>query len=237
MNEYPQQQRKKQPPEPEPLGRPTQALDEFLEMLLEPIEEYHPQQEVKEPPQAVRETPAVVVPVQPDLAPSPVPVEETRETVQTKVETVSEPPALPEYTRQPFQCLLFRASGAAFAIPLVTLHSIVKLSEEPASLPGQPAWHRGILIHREQRVGLVDLGRVIGEASSSEPSPFVIILDEGRFGLLATEIFRPQMLEQDQVKWRQPGTRVANDRAWMLGTLRKQLCPLIDTDILLGKLT
>ncbi|MEO5343756.1 MAG: chemotaxis protein CheW [Gammaproteobacteria bacterium SHHR-1] len=230
-------------PAPGALHGPAQAIDEFLETLLEPVREYHPRQEALarqrqeqeeqqgqqtalRPPDVL--TPAVVALPQVALE---VPLTERVEDseIETRVE-ISTP--LPAYAEQPFQCLLFRASGNDFAIPLVTLHSIVKQTRAPATLPGQPAWHAGLLLHRQQRIGLVDLGVLLTGAPATGPSPFVVILGEGRFGLLCTEIFRPQTINPDQVKWRQQ----RRDRPWMMGTLREQLCPLIDTQALLDRL-
>lgn len=202
---------------------PTQAIDEFLECLLEPVQEYHPSQEVLEQRRIALEQAAAVK--------EEVQVEEVVE-MQAASESAPLQPVIPSYAEHPFQCLLFRASGSDFAIPLVMLHSIVKPSKAAAALPGQPVWHRGILLHRDQRVGLVDLGQLLSGTAETESTPFVIILGEGRFGLLSAEIFRPITLEADQVKWR----KRRNERPWMMGTLREQLCPLIDAEALLRML-
>jgi purine-binding chemotaxis protein CheW len=222
-------------PTPAILDAPAQAIDDFLETLLEPVQEYHPRQEVPSQVKTKAKT-GLKVEVKTEVRPQVPPPEVETLTAnipqtQTSVE-IPPSPRQPDFTQEPFQCLLFSTSGMDFAIPLVTLHSIVKLTQSPAALPGQPPWHRGVLLHRQARVGLVDLGQLLGKSASAGVSPFVVILGEGRFGLLCDQIYRPQAIAPDQVKWR----RQRVDRPWMLGTLREQLCPLIDTQALLRML-
>ena len=198
--------------------RPSTAVDDFLESLLAPVDEYRPQQEILLPKvrMPVIEESVAKVPVateQPDTAVPP-PVENT---------------ALPEYFDRPFQCLLFKAAGSDFAVPLVSLSGIIKWDGKAGKLPGQPAWHRGVMSYRDGKMALVDLSSLLKmEKASESKSGFILTIDNGRFGLICDAVYRPLTLEKEQVKWRPK--RV--DRRWMLGTLREQLCPLVDMEAL-----
>ncbi|MBF0255640.1 MAG: chemotaxis protein CheW [Gammaproteobacteria bacterium] len=232
----PERQRKTRAIAPKPvLDRPAQAINEFLESLLEPVQEYHPPQEVREAialaqletQPKTQVTAQVTTEVASQLENPPATAIETQ-----TASLISAQQSLPDYAAEAFQCLLFRASGNDFAIPLISLHSIFKRSQKPAKLPGQPHWHRGVLVHRENKIGLVDLGALLGEQADASAAELVIVLEDGRFGLICSEIFRPLRLTPDQVKWRHQ----RQERPWMLGALKEQLCPLIDTQALLAML-
>jgi purine-binding chemotaxis protein CheW len=208
------------------LDQPAKAIDEFLESLLESVQEYHPAQEVKV---------ADPAPAKPVVQQETVSEVVSEVAVEQQVESADEGPekALPAWCDQPFQCLLFRAGDAEFAIPLAELSGIVKWDVPPRKLPGQPQWHKGVMQYREGKTSVVDLVRLLlGEHASREEANFIIVFDEGRFGLICSELFRPVTLVKEQVKWRMQ----RRQRPWMLGTLREQLCPLLDVAALAAML-
>lgn len=227
-------------PTPRPAsGQSTQAVDEFLEALLEPVQEYRPAQErsqfakPKPAPKPVAAPAAVQpLPTKPALPKIRLPERFT----QPKVE-LAEKPAVkipppkpqPDPFDQPFQCLLFRTQGSEFAVPLATLSGILKWDGKSSKLPGQPSWHRGVINYREGKLGLVDLDVLLGVRPHEDGNQgFVLAFAEGRFGLLCKELLPPKTLNRDDIKWRED----RGDRLWSLGTLREQLCPLMDMQAL-----
>jgi purine-binding chemotaxis protein CheW len=188
--------------------RPATAVDDFLESLLAPVDEYRLTQELLLPK------------VKPPLAEQSV----TKAVDAAEQAAPSTEAALPDYFDQPFQCLFFKVGGSEFAVPLVSLSGIVKWNGKAGKLPGQPDWHRGVINYRDGKMALVDLSTLLGMDKPLQTSTFILAIDEGRFGLICESVYRPLTLRKEQVKWRQKRT----DRRWMLGTLREQLCPLVD---------
>lgn len=214
-------------------GQSAQVVDEFLEALLEPVQEYHPAQEQaptlarktlrqrqEQPGQAAtlaERLPKVRLPTR--LAPPKV-------EVQPEVQRPSAKPR-PGLYDQPFQCLLFHTLGSEFAVPLAALSGILRWDGQAAKLPGQPVWHRGVIPYRDGKLGLVDLDVLLGVRTLEDvPETYILAFAEGRFGLLCKELLPPKTLTKEDVKWR----KERGDRPWSLGTLREQLCPLMDLD-------
>lgn len=211
-------------------------MDEFLEALLDPVQEYHPGQE--QTPAAVRKTapqrleqPESAKPLVADPLPK---VRLPERLTQPKLEVRSEvqiqkQPTKPKPTLfdQPFQCLLFHTLGSEFAVPLAALSGILRWDGQSTRLPGQPGWHRGVIPYRDGKMGLVDLDVLLGvRVLEDVPKTYILSFAEGRFGLLCRELLPPKTLTKEDIKWR----KERGDRAWSLGTLREQLCPLIDLD-------
>jgi purine-binding chemotaxis protein CheW len=208
-------------------GQPAKAVDEFLESLLEPVQEYHPAQEQQ---LAQKIEPQKKRPLAEPLPKVRLPEHLTKPKVevvsQTAVE-VKKPKPLSSFFDHPFQCLLFRTLGSEFAVPLASLSGILSWDGQATKLPGQPAWHRGVMPYREGKIGLVDLDNLLGVRPLEEgPKAYILAFAEGRFGLLCKELLPPRTLSKDDVKWREN----RDDRPWSLGTLREQLCPLLDLD-------
>lgn len=191
--------------------QPATAVDDFLESLLAPVDEYRPKQEL----------------LLPKVKPA------SKQSVATEQAAPAVDAGLPEYFDQPFQCLFFKAGGSEFAVPLVSLSGIIKWDGKAGKLPGQPNWHRGVINYRNGKLSLVDLTVLLGMDRPLESGKgFVLAIDEGRFGLICESVYRPLTLRKEQVKWRQKRA----DRRWMLGTLREQLCPLVDMTALAAML-
>lgn len=213
-------------------GQPVQAVDEFLESLLEPVQEYHPAQGDQQPQQ--QETRLVRPELSTPQAESLPKVRLPERLTQPKVEEVvkpapeaKKPKPRPSLFDQPFQCLLFRTLGSEFAVPLASLSGILHWDGQSTKLPGQPVWHRGVIPYREGKLGLVDLDVLLGvRPLEDEPKTYILSFADGRFGVLCKELLPPKTLYKDDVKWRED----RSDRPWSLGTLREQLCPLLDLE-------
>ncbi len=144
---------------------------------------------------------------------------------------------VPRWAAAPFQCLLVKVSGLKVAIPLVLLNSIAEWDKKTAHLPGQPAWHQGLIEHRGAKVTIVDTALLVmpekaGEKSVQERlqgASHLLIVGGGRWGLLCDRLLNPILLDPAKVHWRD----AKGNRPWMVGTLPEQLCILLDVDVLL----
>jgi purine-binding chemotaxis protein CheW len=142
---------------------------------------------------------------------------------------------VPEWANQPFQTLFFTVRGMTLGIPLVELNSIAESNYELTSLPGQPDWHLGVAVHRDQRIVVVDTAQLIAPerlAAAKDVNTkgsHILIVGDGRFGLACDSIKSPQALDKDSVRWR----KGAGWQPWMAGTVIDQLCILLDVGALL----
>jgi purine-binding chemotaxis protein CheW len=145
----------------------------------------------------------------------------------------------PDWAEAPFQCLSFQVAGVTLAAPLEKLNGIVELEEEITELPGYAPWVIGLLPNRGQNVQVVDVAQIIMPnegASVAQPTAermkFIILLEDGKFGLAADSISQVLSLTADEVRWR--GTN--SKRPWLAGMITEQMCALLEVDLLCAQL-
>ncbi len=218
-------------PKPKPrsrvaLAEPDEALLGYLQTLLDEIPE--------EPETAVAERPAIAQ-VQLEVAPPVVEtVPEPGIQAAPAAETGAQEAAPPELTLEPFQALSFEAAGAKFSLPLLDMKSIVPLTGPLTQLPGHPDWHLGVLLVRGDKVGVVDLARLLHGASvaSGAEAAYVLMLDDGRWGLACQRLGNAFRVDPENVRWRQSR---AGPR-YIRGVLRDSMTPLLSTAEILERL-
>lgn len=245
------------------LHAPDQAIDSYLASLLSEVEEYReaspaPVQEspkrakvveirqgvqgeatVQAPPAVVQQPPAVE-PAPPAVEQAP-PAIEFVSPVATETEAAVEAAAreaaeiVPEWGRSRFQCLPFRVRGMNLVVPLTELCSITEWDRELTQIPGQPDWHMGVLVHREQNVVVIDTAQLImpdrleKASEQRQRGSHVLMIGDGRWGLACDSLRSPLTLEPEDVRWR----RGEGYRPWMAGTVIEQLSVLLNVDALL----
>lgn len=142
----------------------------------------------------------------------------------------SEPPDRPDWSEEPFECLIFTVAGLKLAVPLVLLGAIHRLEsdDEIRPIPGSPRWYMGIRPDRDQNLRVVDsaqwimAGRVPDNAR--ENYRFVIRLDDSEWGLACDDVAQSFTLRPDEVRWRTGRSK----RPWLAGTVVDHMCALID---------
>lgn len=242
---------KKEPKPAQQLLDPEHALRAYLEALLNEVPDELPDEEPDERPAAAVSAPAETVtriapgparrpqvvvaqvvtpaPVAPAVtAPQPVPVK-VAETAPVSS------PDLPDWTRNEFQALSFKVAGITLATPLLRLGGIIELSEEMTILPGYSSWVMGVLVNRGQQVQVVDLAQIIlpeGHAAPMEPARqrarYVLLVNDGKFGLAADNLEQILTLRPDDVRWRTS----LGKRPWLAGMVIQQMCAVLDIDCL-----
>ena len=207
------------------------AIDNYLAELLKEVEEYVPSR---------AETKVDISPVDTDKQTTGVEVER-KPLVQLEQEPEQDESVIvPDWAANPFQCLLFKVNGLTLGIPLTGLNTILEWDEEASVVPGQPDWHLGILLERGGKIGVVDTARlVMPERVSSrtqgerQRGGYVLVIGDGRFGLACDSIANTISMTQDQVRWRSDKGK----RPWLAGTIKEQLCALLDIDAVLGMIS
>ncbi len=223
------------------LHEPEQAVSSYLEALLSEIDETSAEQQTK-PKRAnvVKIRPTVTTTVEQAVEiqePADTPVVEVAQEQRAEAQQgVINEIVVPEWANEPFQTLFFKVRGMTLGIPLVALDSIAEWSSELTSLPGQQEWNLGVLVHRDQRVVVVDTAQLIAPerlsaaAGESRQGSHVLMVGNGKWGLACDSIQNPQILGKESVRWR----RGAGLQPWMAGTVIDRLCILLDVDALLG---
>lgn len=202
-----------------------QIINNYLESLLSEVAEY------SEPEKKTRQKTAEVVAIRPvsEELPEPEPQQTQEELESQDVKDV------PDWARQPFQCLLFEVCGITLATPLFALDNIVKWETGLTSIPGQPDWHMGVLQHRDRKIVVVDTARLLlpdrllEAQDPRENGSHILIIGDNSFGLACDSLAKPVTLEKDDIHWSglHPG------RLWVAGTIREKLSVLLDINALL----
>lgn len=172
------------------------------------------------------ETPVSVEPP-PALIADAVVVEEIQIAPDSPVEMSV--PVRPDWSSQPFECLLFDVAGLTLAVPLVSLGSIYPLEgHELTPLFGQPDWFLGLLPCQAGNLRVLDTARwVLADRYRDEfreGLQYVISVEGFEWGLAVHQVNRSIRLDPSEVKWR--GER--SQRPWLAGTVIEHMCALLD---------
>jgi purine-binding chemotaxis protein CheW len=250
---------RKKPHESHTLVEPQMAVRAYLdELLSEPalVAEVEPETETTTKPvnrsaleqalvAATEPAPEIVLEPVPPPIPGPVstvPVDDVQEQEAPPQVVVPDKQArivTPDWAKSTFQCLSFQVAGVTLAAPLEKLNGIVEINEEITELPGYAPWVIGLLPNRGQNVQVVDVAQIImpNEGDSTtiptvERMKFIILLEDGKFGLAADSISQVLSLEADEVRWRGKLSK----RPWLAGTVIEHMCALLEVDLLCEQL-
>jgi len=146
---------------------------------------------------------------------------------------------VPEWGQSYFQCLMFKVAGINLAAPLERLNGILEWPDHITVLPKHAPWFVGLVRNREQNVQLVDLAGVInansGQADSLDPlsrrGKYIMLIDDGHWGIASDSVSEVITLESTDVRWHDN-----KSQHWLVGTVVKEMCTLLDVDGLIEQL-
>ena len=151
---------------------------------------------------------------------------------QLVIETVEEPSKVDEDTwrESPFQTLLFDIQGLQLAIPLHELNGILTWPEKPLTkMPGKASWHIGLYSQEHQHTQVINTGDIIlpdNYKDNDSKSGFIILIDNGRWGLACNKVNEVVTLSPEEIRWRQqPG-----NRPWLAGTVLEKMCSILNIE-------
>lgn len=128
-----------------------------------------------------------------------------------------------------FQALYFEVAGLTLAVPLNSLGGIYQLGEINR-LIGKPDWFSGVMLHREEKLNVVDTARwVMPEKYNKKLEEalnyqYLIVLGNSQWGLLAERLVDNVSLTHQDIKWRDKRAT----RPWLAGLIKDKMCALID---------
>ncbi|KKO47004.1 chemotaxis protein CheW [Arsukibacterium ikkense] len=191
----------------------------------------------------MKPAPAVSQPVVQQTMPAQQPVVQSRDipiAQRLGVPGAAEPAvqrAEKDYRQGRFQALFFNVAGLKLAVPLKELGGIHQLGDIN-SLFGKPAWFKGVMLYRQQKINVVDSARwVMPEKYDQNLQQklnyqYVIMLGTSNWGLSCETLINTVSLEQDEVKWRETDGK----RPWMAGLIKKHMCVLVDVEAMINLL-
>ena len=168
--------------------------------------------------------------------PVPVAKPEVKETVveqkqHIEKDVVEPPPVVPEKSipEEDFQALYFEVAGLVLAVPLTELGGIHNMTEV-SPLFGKPKWFRGLMIHREQKINVVDSALWVmpekydDELKASLDYKYLIMLGDSNWGLACEGLVNTITMSPNDIKWRTSDSK----RPWLAGLVKEKMCALLD---------
>ena len=138
------------------------------------------------------------------------------------------------YRQGDFQTLFFDVAGLVIAVPLIELGGIYKVGKT-TSLMGKPDWFKGVMLHRDEKINVVDTALWVMPEKCDETLnkslnyQYVIMLNNSSWGLMAEHLIDTVILSQDEVKW----SDSSNKRPWLAGLVKEKMCALLDVSALI----
>lgn len=165
-------------------------------------------------------------------------VEEIEPTIQThksQAEFIVNPNK--DYRKGSFQAMFFDVAGLIIAVPLIELGGIHNV-EKTNSLVGKPEWFKGVMLHREEKINVVDTALWVMPEKCNQTLKdslnyqYIIMLNNSHWGLMAENLIDTVTLEQEDVKWLEGSQK----RPWLAGLVKDRMCALLDVDALIHML-
>jgi len=138
------------------------------------------------------------------------------------------------YRQGDFQALYFDVAGLTIAVPLIELGGIHQI-EKTTALMGKPDWFKGVMIHRDKKINVVDTALWVmpekcdANMKESLNYQYIIMLKDSAWGLMAENLVDTVTLNQEQVKW----SDSLSKRPWLAGLVKDKMCALLDVDSLI----
>lgn len=195
------------------------------------------------PEVVVEEEPAQPVPVAPEAVPESVAEHAPGETADTATDnaTGQAQPAsqlpLKDSLDERFQALFFEVAGLTLAVPLTTLGGIHRL-EKIGPLFGKPKWFKGVMLHREEKLNVVDTAQWVMPEKYDEALAqtlnyqYLIMLGDSAWGLASDKLVNTVTLAKTEVQWR----AAKGKRPWLAGMVKEKMCALVDVHQLISML-
>lgn len=138
------------------------------------------------------------------------------------------------YRKGSFQAMFFEVAGLIVAVPLIELGGIHNV-DKTTPLMGKPDWFEGVMIHREDKINIVDTAQWImpdkcdQALKDSLNYQYVIMLNNSNWGLMAEKLVDTVTVEHDDVKWMESSSK----RPWLAGLVKNRMCALLDVESLI----
>lgn len=187
-------------------------LSLYIEDLLHPI---HVQVESKTRTEEKIETILLNDLVTPEIVEQAVKIESeqfiAKESIETKPKQEVLNSTIPEWGKQPFQCLNVKIDNKNLIIPAMSVSYIERISKKIIRLPIEAEAFRGVVVLRNRSIAVIDLYNLIsGNGISCDQNDknveqyhveYVIVMEDGNYALACDEIGEMTELYPEDVRW------------------------------------
>ena len=135
------------------------------------------------------------------------------------------------YRKGSFQAMFFDVAGLIIAVPLIELGGIHNTAKTN-SLVGKPDWFKGVMVHRDEQINVVDTARWVMPEKCDQALldkldyKYIIMLGNSQWGVLAENLVDTVTLEQEDVKWLDK----ASKRPWLAGLVKDRMCAMLEVN-------
>ena len=166
--------------------------------------------------------------------------ESIKEAIEASIHTrksegnISDAKKQKDYRKGNFQAMFFDVAGLIIAVPLIELGGIHN-TDKTTSLMGKPDWFKGVMLHRDDKVNVVDTALWVMPEKCNETLinslnyQYVIMLGNSKWGLMAEHLVDTVTLQQEEVKWLDKPSK----RPWLAGLVKERMCALLDVEALI----
>lgn len=139
-----------------------------------------------------------------------------------------------QYREGEFQAMFFDVAGLMIAVPLIELGGIHQV-DKTTSLMGKPPWFKGVMIHRDEKINVVDTALWVmpekcdQKLKDSLNYQYIIMLSDSNWGLSAEKLVDTVTLKQSDVKWLDSPSK----RPWLAGLVKDRMCALLEVEALI----
>ena len=134
-----------------------------------------------------------------------------------------------DWKEAPFNGLIFKVDGVKLVVPMILLGTIHPINESLTEVFGQATWFLGLLKVGAKTLKVADTRRIVIPDSIKMPNTrsykYVIQIQGSDWGLACDDVNRSQLINPNKVRWRNTNRL---RRPWVIGTVREEMCALID---------
>lgn len=134
----------------------------------------------------------------------------------------------PMWAQNTFDVLLFKVAGLTLAVPLIALGHIHRRSEQLTSVFAQADWFMGLQPSARGNIRVVNTALLVMperyKPEFAAAAKYIVTIDGLDWGLAVDSVETIAAVVPDEVTWRSERSK----RPWLAGTVKTQLCALID---------
>lgn len=147
---------------------------------------------------------------------------------------------VPDWAKTKVQYLQYTVINMKLATPMEKLAGVIEWDGTVTAVPGGASWMIGLIRNQDKNVQLVDTKQIINStadlaldsAASGISGKYVVLIDEGRWGLLCDSVAGVLNLEPSAIRWRSERKRLR----FIAGTITSELCFVLDPELLAEQL-
>lgn len=167
----------------------------------------------------------------------------TKEWIETKVKQEVLNSNIPDWGKQPFQCLNIKVDNMNLMLPAISVSYIERINKKIVRLPIETEAFRGVVVLRNRSIAVIDLYKLISENGISYDQndknveeyyvEYVIVMEDGNYALACGEIGEMTELYPEDVRW----NKASFNNPLFAGIVSDRLSAIINIDTVQQQVT